>query len=133
MKTQRLAIALTVLNLVLLLFVTARTTSTAAETSTPIVRTRALELVDNRGQVRAQLNVESDGEVVFRLRDARGAIRVKLGADADGSGLLLADETTEPAVHIIARRTATSWKQTTTSITLSGADRQKRVLKPDQP
>jgi len=30
-------------------------------------RGRALELVDGRGQVRARLNVESDGEVVFRL------------------------------------------------------------------
>jgi hypothetical protein len=52
----------------------------AAQAGAGILRTRAIELADARGQVRAQLDVEPDGEVVFRLRDARDTIGVKLGA-----------------------------------------------------
>ena len=73
-----------------------------------VVRAQAIELVDARGRVRAQLNVEANGEVVFRLRDSSGTIRVKLGASEDGSGLMLANEATEPGVHILAKRSATS-------------------------
>ena len=37
--------------------------------------------------------------------DAEGTIRVKLGADRDGSGLLLANEATEPGIHLLAGKT----------------------------
>jgi hypothetical protein len=63
---------------------------------------------DARGQVRSRINMEEDGEVVFRLRDRNGTIRVKLGAGEGGSGFVLLDETTEPAVHMVARRVGTS-------------------------
>lgn len=130
MKIQRLAIALTAINLVLLLLAVAQAGSTTAQTVTPILRGRALELVDDRGQVRSRLNVEPTGEVVLRLLDKNGTIRVKLGAGEDGSGLVLADEATEPAIHIIARRIGTSERPTTTSITLRGTDGQERVITP---
>jgi hypothetical protein len=89
--------------------------------------------VDDRGQVRSRLEVEPTGEVVLRLLDARGTIRVKLGAGEDGSGLLLADEATEPAIHIVARRSAKPDRPATTSITLNGADGQQRVITPQTP
>ena len=73
-----------------------------------VLRAQAIELVDARGRVRAQLNVESSGEVVLRLRDSSGTIRVKLGASGDGSGLLLANEATEPGIHMLATRSRTS-------------------------
>jgi len=130
MKMQRLAIALTVINILLLLLAVARAGSTAAQPVTPIVRASAFELVDDRGQVRSRLNVESNGEVVLRLLDKDGTIRVKLGAAEDGSGLVLLDEATEPAIHIIARRTGTSEKPTTTRITLRGTGGQQRVITP---
>lgn len=79
----------------------------AAQSAPSVLRAQAIELVDGRGRVRAQLNVESSGEVVFRLRDSSGTIRVKLGASEDGSGLLLANEATEPGVHIVATRNRT--------------------------
>jgi len=123
MKIQLLAIALTVINLVLLLFVLAQAESTTAQSVTPVLRAQAIELVDDHGQIRAQLNVESNGEAVFRLRDATGAIRVKLGAAEDGSGLLLIDESTEPGVHILV-------KPTGATLTLTGKDGQQQVLKP---
>jgi hypothetical protein len=82
--------------------------SAVAQSAPPILRARAIELVDDRGVVRAQLDVEPDGEVVLRLRDAGGAIRVKLGASVEGSGLVLLDEATEPGIHMLAKRGGTS-------------------------
>jgi hypothetical protein len=130
MKIQPLAVALTVVNLVLLLLIATQAGRATAQTVTPILRGGALELVDDSGQVRSRLNVESTGGVVLRLLDKNGTIRVKLGAGEDGSGLLLLDEATEPGIHIIARRTGTAERPTTTSVTLRGTDGQQRVIKP---
>jgi hypothetical protein len=79
----------------------------------PVLRGRALEIVDQRGQVRARINVEPattmpDGKtypeaVVFRLSGPNGRIRVKLGADQDGSGLLLVNDSQQPGVHLLAK------------------------------
>ena len=98
MGSDRLVIALVGMNVVLAtaLLVQGRRASAASDPET--LRARAIELVDEHGQVRAQLNVESNGETVFRLRDSTGEIRVKIGAGADGSGLLLLDGSTEPGI-----------------------------------
>ena len=70
-----------------------------------MLRARTIELVDGRGQVRAQIKVERPSrEVVFRLRDQDGQVRVKLGAGRDGSGLLLLNEATEPGIQALAGR-----------------------------
>ncbi len=131
MKPQRLVIMLTLFNFTLLLLFVAQAGFTTPQTAaTAAIKTSLLELVDDRGLVRAQLKVEPDGEVVFRLRDAKGTIRVKLGAGDTGSGLLLLDEATEPAIQMIARRTGSDDRPTTTSITLQGANSQPRVIKP---
>lgn len=108
MQIQRLAVALTGTAIALVLGGFLYERSASAQPAASVVRAQAIELVDARGRVRAQLNVESSGEVVFRLRDSTGTIRVKLGASEDGSGLLLANEATEPGVHILANRRATS-------------------------
>jgi hypothetical protein len=88
-----------------------------------VLRARVIELVDERDQVRANLQVEPGGEAVFRLRDAQGAIRVKLGASEDGSGLLLLDDRTEPAVQVLAKKSGTT-------VTLAEKGKEKKVLKP---
>jgi hypothetical protein len=80
-------------------------------------------LVDDSGQVRAQLNVEANGEAVLRLRDATGTIRVKLGTSAEGAGLVLLDEATKPGVHLLTKRSGTS-------LTLMGKDGAKHVIAP---
>ncbi|HZN97511.1 MAG TPA: hypothetical protein VFB61_07280 [Gemmatimonadales bacterium] len=94
----------------------------------PVLRGQALELVDAAGQVRSRLNVEKDGQVVFRLLDQRGTIRVKLGAGEDGSGLVLLDERTEPGIHLVARREAQG-ERGATSVTLRSGNR-SRTLTP---
>lgn len=126
---QRLGVVLTAANLVLMVVLLGQVSASSAQTDIPVLRGRGLELVDAAGRIRAQFNVEPDGEAVFRMRDASGAIRVKLGASADGSGLLLIDETTEPGVQIIARRSATSTRPAT-SINLTGPDGTRRTITP---
>jgi hypothetical protein len=110
MNIHRAALALTLVNLALLLFTLAQARSTAADSGAPVLRGQVLELVDDRGQVRSRLNVEPSGEVVLRLLDQNGAIRVKLGADADGSGLLLANDAAELGVHLLANSAGSSLK-----------------------
>ena len=108
MLVRRFAVATAGVGIVLVVSGLFQDRPAVAQTPPDVVRARAIELVDGRGRVRAQLNVESSGEVVFRLRDSAGTIRVKLGASEEGSGLLLANEATEPGVHIVANRRATS-------------------------
>lgn len=127
---QTLALTLTGINLVLLAAMIGQSRTAKADTIPDVIRGRAVELVDERGKVRSRLNVEPDGIVVFRLFDQNGTIRVKLSAGEDGSGLMMADEATEPGVHLIARRTGSSKKPATTSLVLTGADGAQRVIKP---
>jgi len=129
-NSQRLAIGVTAVNLVLLLVVLGHDRAAMAQDDAPVLRAPGLELVDRAGQVRVQFTIEPDGEVLFRMRDAAGAVRIKLGAGDQGSGLLLIDEATEPGVQIIARRAATSTRPTTTSINLAGADGKRRTIRP---
>ena len=133
MRVIRLTIALTAINLVVLLLAAAQAGSTSDQTVVPVLRGRAIELVDDRGLVRAQLKVESSGEVMLKMTDRQGTIRVKLGAGEHGSGLMLADETTEPGVHLIARRTGTARRPTTTSIRLVGSGGEQRITPTDSP
>jgi hypothetical protein len=132
MNDQRLALLLTVVNLCVLTTVVLLLTfgTDRAAPALGVVRATALELVDADGQVRSRLNVEDSGEVVFRLLDEHGTIRVKLGAGEDGSGLLLIDETTEPAVQLVARRAATPDRPKTTSLMLAGSDGQQKLITP---
>jgi hypothetical protein len=130
MKMLRLAVVLLAINLFLLALSFTAVRSSTAQVTNSVLRIRVLELVDTNGRVRSRLNVEPEGEVVFRLFDQTGTIRVKLGAGEDGSGLVLNDETTEPGIHILARRAAKPRRAKTTSITLTGAEGRRRVITP---
>lgn len=57
MKIQRLLMVLTLANLALLIFALAQTRPAVAEGVPPVLRGRALEIVDERGRVRASLDV----------------------------------------------------------------------------
>lgn len=107
MKIPRLAVALIGISSLLLFGALLQGRAAGARGVPSVLRAQAIEIVDSRGQVRAQLNVSSDGEVVLRLRDANGTIRAKLGASEAGSGLVLLNEDTEVGAHILATRTRT--------------------------
>jgi hypothetical protein len=99
MKTQRFAAVLTVINLVLLAFLLADLRPAAVRADAPVLRGRALEIIDERGRVRAQIAVlppstMPDGKkypetALLRLIDPNGRPAVKIGASVDGSGMSL--------------------------------------------
>ena len=110
----RLAVALSALNVVILASGQLRGTL-VARADGGVLRGRALELVDARGRVRAEIKVlpadrtvkMPDGTtgypetVLLRLIDASGGPNVKLAATDDGAGLVLGGE--ESYVQILAR------------------------------
>ena len=98
--------------------------SASAQGEASILRGRALELVDHRGGIRADLRVESDGEVVLRLRDQAGSIRVKLSAGKDGSGLTLLNDATELGVQVLSKAEGSSLK-------LVDKDGRQKVIVPE--
>src|SRR6516165_4563867 len=102
MKNQRILVALTAINLGLLAYQVARPRFVYAQENAPVLRGRALEIVDERGKVRAQLRVfPPDPEhrlpngdpypetVLLRLIAPNGRPSVKLATDLRGGGLYL--------------------------------------------
>ena len=55
MRIQRIAIGLTVINLLLFMFLLAQIRRTTAQNVVPVLRGRALEIVDGQGRVRAMV------------------------------------------------------------------------------
>ena len=135
MKMQRIAISLTVVNLILMVFLLAQFRPAHAQSEqqqniAPVLRGRALEIVDSLGRIRASITVqppvEVDGKrypqtVLLRLIDTRGGPLVKLNAGESGSGLSLSDEA-NGGVLIHARDSGSFFK-----ITNKGRE---RVIKP---
>jgi hypothetical protein len=119
MNVRRIAIGLAVSNAALLLLLLFRlnVTPVFAASNQPdqqvvsLLRVRQLELVDERGTVRAQLMVTQPGdEVLLRMRSARGLIRVKLGANEGGAGLVLADSSQQPGITLHAKSAGSSMR-----------------------
>jgi hypothetical protein len=127
MKIQRWAVVLTFGNfgllLIALFLLLPDSTPAVAKGVMPALRTRSLEIVDEGGEVRAQISVEPSGEVLLRLRDQEGTIRVKLGATQDGSGLVLLNDATEVGAHMLAQSTGTT-------LTLTTKDGEEEVIAP---
>jgi len=123
MNTQRLLITLTAVNFALLAVFLARP-GAAAEGTAPVLRGRALEIVDDRGQVRASIRVlpadpsvkMPDGTtgypetVLLRLITSKGGPNVKLAAMEDGAGLVLGGESNPTHIQLLARGASTSLK-----------------------
>ena len=113
MKIQRIAIGLTLVNLLLLLFLLAQTYRAAAGDVAPVLRGRALEIVDAQGQIRAQILVHGpetvNGKtypdtVLFRMATARRAPLVKMTVSEEGSAFGLSDDSEPGGVQLYANR-----------------------------
>ena len=124
MNAKHAIIVLVVINLVLLAMQFSRPApvqaapTTSADAVQPVLRVRALELVDDNGRVRAELRVTPaqpnvkmpDGTtgypeaVLLRLIDSTNGPNVKLTATEDGSGLVLGGE--KGYVQILSRAKA---------------------------
>ena len=117
MKIQRFALALTLLNLALLVFLVVEHRKAEAQNVAPVLRGRELQLVDDQGRVRADLKVYPadpkvkmpDGTtgypeaVMLRLYSSQGRPNIKLATTEDGSGLVLGGEANPTYVQILSR------------------------------
>ncbi len=137
MKTPRLLIALTVVNIVLLVSSLVQSRSLAAQGVVPVLRGRALEIVDDRGRVRASIKVlpadptvkMPDGTtgypetVLLRMITSKGGPNVKLAAKEDGAALVLGGESDPTYIQILAEGASTSLK-------LSNKNGREQLIKP---
>jgi hypothetical protein len=137
MKTQCLLVVITILNLLLLVFSLGQTRAVVAEGAAPVLRGRALEIVDDRGRVRASITVlpadptvkMPDGTmgypetVLLRLITSQGRPNVKLAATERGAGQLLGGESDPTYVQILAEGPGASLK-------LSNGDGWEQLIKP---
>jgi len=124
MKTQRLLIILTIFNLIILAVSLSQAGTVLAEGAAPVLRGRALEIVDDRGRVRASISVlpanpdfkMPDGTrgypetVLLRLITAEGWPNVKLGTTQRGAGLLVGGEADPTYVQVLAEGPTTTLK-----------------------
>jgi hypothetical protein len=136
MRAQRIAAALTVINLLLLTAILLRGGPVIAREEPPILRGRGIEIVDERGRLRAQLlltpasktkegRTTPDG-VLFRLIDPNGRPAVKIGGSEEGSGISLAGDSERRdwnGIQILAEGTGSRLK-------LTNKDGRVQVIKP---
>jgi hypothetical protein len=137
MKNQRLLVVITVVNMLLLVVSLGQTRAVVAEGVVPVLRGRGLEIVDDRGRVRASITIlpadpsvkMPDGTigypetVLLRLIDSKGGPNVKLGATERGAGLLLGGESDPTYVQILAEGRSTSLK-------MINKDGREQLIKP---
>jgi hypothetical protein len=128
--------ALTILNLALLALALAQQLRPAfAQSELPVLRGRALEIVDAQGRVRASISVlppskSSSGDdhsetVLLRLITERGRPSVKIGSSEPVSGLSFAGPTGTKDTYVILQA-----KGTTSSLKVRNEDGRERVLEP---
>ena len=136
MKTSRALMALTLINVALLLFTLGQQLRPLfARGGVPVLRGRALEIVDAQGRVRASINVlppsrSPNGEdqaetVLLRLITERGRPSVKIGSSEPTSGLSFAGPTGTKDTYVILQSTATI-----SSLKLRNEDGREQVLSP---
>jgi hypothetical protein len=116
-KTQKIASALTLINLTLLVFLVVQNRKAEADNVAPVLRGRELEIVDDQGKVRASLKVYPadpkvkmpDGTtgypetVMLRLISSKGRPNVKIATTEDGSAMVAGGESDPTYVQILAR------------------------------
>ena len=136
MKTPRHLVILTAVNVVLLLFTLAQQLRPAfADANVPVLRGRALEIVDGQGRVRASIEIipasrsptgEEHAEIVLlRLNTERGRPTVKIGSSELMSGVSLAGPTGTKDTYVILQAAAA-----VSSLKLRNEDGRERVLSP---
>jgi len=135
MKMQRFAVAITLVNLVILMFVLAAMRPAMAQAVAPVLRGRSLEIVDDRGRVRASISVlpagvsahgdRSPETVLLRLITERGRPSVKIAASEEAAGLSFAGPTNAKDTYIILEA-----KGVASSLKLRNEDGREQVVKP---
>jgi len=127
--------ALTALNLaVLALGLVQQLRPVFAESELPVLRGRALQIIDSEGRVRASIGVlstdpaspdEHSETVLFRLITERGRPTVKISASEPASGLSFAGPTGTKDSYLILQT-----KGTTSSLRLRNEGGREQVITP---
>jgi hypothetical protein len=135
MNTQRLLVVLTVVNLFLLLAALGPVRAAVDDGVAPVLRGRALQIVDAQGRVRASLGVlpaeaQPNGEisaetVLLRLITERGRPSVKIGASERSAGLSLAGPTNSRDTYIVIEASGTA-----SSMRMRNEDGREQIIKP---
>jgi hypothetical protein len=141
MKTQRLALGLTVLNLALLAFTLFRPHRASTLDAGGILRCQGLEIVDVQGRRRAQIvllppsttkeGVHHPETTLFRLCDPNGRPGVKIATSADGSGMSLSGDSERPewnGIQLLANTPETP----ETLVKLTARNGEVHVIKPQK-
>jgi hypothetical protein len=135
MQMQRLLIALTAVNLGLLIFLLLSHIGPAlAQSVAPVIRGRALEIVDAQGRVRASIQVQPaetvkptgtqyPETVILRLIDPHGRPEVKIVASEQGAGLSFVGDSDTTQVLLRAHGTESSLR-------LTNKDGQQQIVTP---
>jgi hypothetical protein len=137
MKIQRLLVAVTIVNLALLIFLLAQSRLAGAQGVSSVLRGRAFQIVDDHGRIRASITVlpanptvkMPDGTtgypetVLFRLINSQGRPNVKIEATEQGAGIGLGGES-DPTYALMTARGAS------TSLKLTDKNGQQQLIKP---
>jgi hypothetical protein len=135
MTSPRLVLALTLVNLVLLVVsLLSRIESASADNVAPTLRGRALQIVDDQGRVRASIQIappttfQPTGKhypesVILRLVDANGRPEVKIASSEEGAGLSFVGDSDATQVQLFAEGSESSLK-------LTNRDGKQQVVKP---
>jgi len=135
MRIQRVLIALTLVNLVVLMFMLVARQGANAPVVTPVLRGRSLEIVDDQGRVRASLSVLPAGTsahgdrypetVLLRLITERGRPSVKISTSEEASGVSLAGPSNTRDTYVILEA-----KGTASSLTMKNESGREQIVKP---
>lgn len=113
MNVHRAAIALTIINMVLLVFLLTQTFATNAQNNPPILRARGLQIVDEKDRIRAEILVHGpetvDGTtypdtVLFRMATPQAAPLMKLTVSEKGTATGLSDDSRAGGIELRAQR-----------------------------
>jgi hypothetical protein len=138
MKMQPFLMILTVANLALLVFTLTQNRILDAQGVAPVLRARALEIVDGHGRARATISVlaanpavtATDGKpfpetVVFRLIDPRYGPVVKISGSERGAGLGLGGDSEAKYAQIEATDAGSF-------VTLTDENGRQQVIRPSR-
>lgn len=135
MKIQRLLVLLTLVNLTLLTFNLVAMRPAVAQGVPPVLRGRALEIVDDQGRVRASLSVLAAGTsahgdsypetVLLRLITERGRPSVKISTSEEAAGVSLAGPSNTKDTYVIVEA-----KGTASSLKMRNENGLEKILKP---
>ena len=130
MRIQGVALGLTIVNLVLLIVLLGQLNPLSAQEPAPVLRGRALQIVDDAGRVRASLSVLPAGDqshetVLLRLITEQGRPSVKVGVSEGSSGISVAGPTGTQNTWITLTADGVS-----SSIVVKSEDGSEQIIQP---